>query len=60
MPFNIFYKQSSREHKLYDNQANFRNKHMRSIDIIRKLLYEDKKDDEYVAKWMRVLWKKIY
>ena len=36
----------------------FRNKHMqkidKNIDIISKLFYEEKRDVQYLAKWMRI------
>ena len=61
MPFDLFTSKAQENIDFMITKTNFRNRHMRkierSIDIISKLLYEDKKDAEYVAKWMRIPWK---
>ena len=61
MPFDLFTSKAQENIDFMITKTNFRNRHMRkierNIDIISKLLYEDKKDAEYVAKWMRIPWK---
>ena len=61
MPFDLFTSKAQENRDFMITKTNFRNRHMRkierNIDIISKLLYEDKKDAEYVAKWMRIPWK---
>ena len=61
MPFDLFTSKVQESIDFMITRTNFRNRHMRKIekhiDIISKLLYEDKKDAEYVAKWMRIPWK---
>ena len=58
MPFDLFTSKAQENIDFMITKTNFRNRHMRkierNIDIISKLLYEDKKDAEYVAKWMRI------
>ena len=61
MPFDLFTSKARENIDFMITKTNFRNRHMRkierNIDIISKLLYEDMKDAEYVAKWMRIPWK---
>ena len=61
MPLDLFTSKAQENIDFMITKANFRNRHMwkieRTIDIISKLLYEDKKDAEYVAKWMTIPWK---
>ena len=61
MPFDLFTSKAQENVDFMISKTNFRNRHMRkierNIDIISKLLYKDKKDAEYVAKWMRIPWK---
>ena len=61
MRFDLFTSKAQENIDFMITKTNFRNRHMRkierNIDIISKLLYEDKKDAEYVAKWMRIPWK---
>ena len=61
MPFDLFTSKAQENIDFMITKTNFRNRHMRkierNIDIISKLLYEDKKDAENAAKWMRIPWK---
>ena len=61
MSFDLFTSKAQENIYFMITKTNFRYRHMRkierNIDIISKLLYEDKKDAEYVAKWMRIPWK---
>ena len=58
MPFDLFTSKAQENIDFMITKTNFRSKHMRkierNIDVISKLFYEDKKEAEYVTKWMRI------
>ena len=58
MPFDLYTSKAQENIDFIMTKTYFRNKHMqkidRNIDIISKLFYEEKRDVQYIAKWMRI------
>ena len=58
MPFDLYTSKAQENIDFIMTKTYFRNKHMqkidKNIDIISKLFYEEKRDVQYIAKWMRI------
>ena len=58
MPFDVYTSKIQENIDLLYNPTVFRNKYLvkidKNIDIINKMLYDDNKNIQFVAKWMRI------
>ena len=58
MPFDVYTSKVQQNIDLLIRPAKFRNKYMlridKNIDVINKLLYEENKEVQFIAKWMRI------